>query len=37
MWMDIAAGIMAVIAFGVSIMCYLEGLKDHEDKNKDNM
>ncbi len=32
MWMDIAVGVMAVIAVGVSIMCYFEGLKDHEAK-----
>ena len=34
MWMDIMVGIMAVVAFGVSGMCYFEGLKEREDKDK---
>ena len=32
MWMDISVGIMAVVAFGISAICYFEGLKDHDDK-----
>lgn len=32
MWMDIAVGIMAVLAFGVGAMCFLEGVRDHDDK-----
>jgi len=32
MWMDIAVGIMAVVAFGISAICYFEGLKEHDDK-----
>lgn len=31
MWMDIAVGVMAVIAFGVSAMCYFEGFKDYDE------
>lgn len=31
MWMDIAVGVMAVIAFGVSAVCYFEGFKDHDE------
>ena len=31
MWMDIAVGIMAVISFGVSVMCYFEGIKDYDE------
>lgn len=31
MWMDIAVGVMAVIAFGIGAVCYFEGLKDHDD------
>ena len=34
MWMDIAVGIMAVIAFGVSAMCFFEGLKDRDEEQK---
>ncbi len=34
MWMDIAVGVMAVIAFGVSAVCYFEGLKDHDAKDQ---
>ncbi len=33
MWMDIAVGIMAAVAFGISAVCYFEGLKDHETKD----
>ena len=32
MWMDIAVGIMAVVAFGISAICYFEGLKDHDEE-----
>ena len=32
MWMDIAVGIMAVIAFGVSAMCFFESLKDRDEE-----
>ena len=32
MWMDIAVGIMAVVAFGISAICCFEGLKEHDDK-----
>ena len=32
MWMDIAVGIMAVIALGVSAMCFFEGLKDRDEE-----
>ena len=28
MWMDIAVGIMAFIAFGVGAVCYFEELRD---------
>lgn len=31
MWMDIAVGIMAAIAFLVSGICFFEGLKDREE------
>lgn len=31
MWMDIAVGIMAVVAFVVSVVCFFEGLKDHDE------
>jgi len=30
MWMDIAVGIMAVLAFGASAICFFEGLKDYD-------
>lgn len=33
MWMDIAVGIMAVLAFVASAMCFFEGLKNHEEDN----
>ena len=32
MWMDITVGVMAVVAFGVSIICYFEGFKGHDEK-----
>lgn len=31
MWMDIAVAVMAVVAFGVSAMCFFEGLRDHNE------
>lgn len=34
MWMDIAVGIMTVLAFGVSLVCFFEGSQDCEDGDK---
>lgn len=34
MWMDIAVGVMAVIAFLISGMCFFEGFRDHESKDQ---
>lgn len=34
MWMDIAVVIMAVVAFGAGAVCYVEGLKDHDNKSE---
>lgn len=34
MWMDIAVAIMAAIAFGAGAGCYIEGLKNYDDKSE---
>ncbi len=34
MWMDIAVGVMAVVAVLVSGVCFFEGLGDHEAKDQ---